>query len=147
MVTGHLHIPQASFPSVNLGVPLFVGSSRHFHFNRMLDSLRSRPKGWRTKCLSFAGRLILVNHVLSSIPLHISLAFPVPSKTYNLIEMLIKSFFMLSTLGGKDEFMVRWETVCLPKLEGGLGLHRIKELNEACMLTLGWLASTSISLG
>ena len=81
MISEILPITRASIPSVYLGVPLFFGSSKHSHFNQLLDSIRARLDGWKAKCLSFVGRLIMVKHVLSSIPLHISLVIPIPSKT------------------------------------------------------------------
>ena len=112
----------------------------------MLDSLRARLKGWKTKCLSFAGRLILVKHVLSSIHLHISFAIPIPNKTYSLIERMTKNFLWSANSEKKINHMVRWETICLPKLEGGLGMRRIEELNEACMLNLGWSTASSNSI-
>lgn len=146
MVIGLLiPIPKTSLRTTYLGVPLFFGSSRHFHFNRMLDSLRAMLERWKTKYLSFARRLILVKHVLSSIPLHISLVILIPSKTCNLIESLMRNFRWSANSERKRSHMVRWETIYLPKLEGGLGLPRIKELNEACMLYLGWFAATSDS--
>lgn len=118
MVIGLLiPIPKASLPSTYLGVPLFFGSSRHFHFNRMLDSLRAMLERWKTKYLSFARRLILVKHVLSSIPLHISLVILIPSKTCNLIESLMRNFRWSANSERKRSHMVRWETIYLPKLE------------------------------
>ena len=42
--------------------------------------------------------------------------------------------------------LVKWETVCLLKQEGGLGLRRTKEFNEACLVKLGWSAATLDSL-
>ena len=41
---------------------------------------------------------------------------------------------------------MRWEQVCMPKNEGGLGLHRVKEFNDASLLKLGWSVATSDSL-
>lgn len=76
MIAGLLSIPQATLPSVYLDVPLFFGSPRHNFLNKILDSIRSRLAGWKMKCLSFARRLIVVKHVLFSIPLHFSLAIP-----------------------------------------------------------------------
>lgn len=42
--------------------------------------------------------------------------------------------------------LIRWETVCLPKLEGGLGLRRVREFNEACLLNLARSAISTNSL-
>ena len=69
MVSSLLQINQATLPSVYLGIPLFISSARHLHFQKVMDSIRLRLVGWKTKCISFAGRLILVRHVLSSIHL------------------------------------------------------------------------------
>lgn len=92
MVSSLIPIPQSSFPSVYLGVPLFFGNSRHVFFVKMLDSIRSRLAGWKSKCLSFAGRLIMVKHILSSIYLYTSLVILIPSKTCLQIERLLRNF-------------------------------------------------------
>lgn len=92
MVTGLLQINVAPLPSVYLGVPLFFGSARHIHFNKILDSIRSKLASWKTKCLSFAGRLTLERHVLSFVPLHISLILPLPNYTCLHIERLVRNF-------------------------------------------------------
>lgn len=34
--------------------------------------------------------------------------------------------------------LVGWNQICKPKTEGGLGLKRLGEMNEAFMLKLGW---------
>ena len=46
----------------------------------------------------------------------------------------------------KSNNLVRWETVCFPRSEGGIGLHRVNEFNEACLLKLDWSASSIDSL-
>ena len=38
------------------------------------------------------------------------------------------------------------EKICLSKKEGGLGLRRMKEFNEACLLKLGWAAASVDSM-
>ncbi|XXG68935.1 hypothetical protein AAC387_Pa06g1917 [Persea americana] len=42
---------------------------------------------------------------------------------------------------------VNWAQVTLPKDEGGLGIRRLKEVNDASLLKLGWQASTLNSIG
>lgn len=146
MLAGLLSIPQVTPPLIYLGVPFFFGSPRHRFFNRILGSIKARLTGWKLRCLSFAGRLNLVKHVLSSIPLHISLAIPIPSKTCLSIERLKRNFLWSGSSETTRSNLVKWETTCLPKPEGGLGLRRIKEFNEASLLKLGWSAATADSL-
>lgn len=145
MITGLL-IPRASLPSVYLRVPIFQGSSRHTHFNLLLDSIRSRLDGWKMKCLSSDGRLILVKHVLSFIPLHFSLVLPITCETNLQIERLMRNFLWSASSEKQRSNLVNWELVCLPKTEGGPGLHRVKEFNEDCLFKLGKYAASSDSL-
>ena len=117
---------------------MFFISARHIYFHQILDSIRSWLAGWKTKCLSFGGRLTVVRHVLSFVSLHISLFLPLPSKTCLLIEQLMGNFLWSANPDRLKSNRVRWEMVCLPKSEGGLGLRRVKEFNEACLLNLSW---------
>ena len=96
---------------------------------------------WKTKCLSFAGRLILVRHVLSSFPLYISLVLPLPSKTYLLIERMMRNFLLSANQERLKSKLVRWEIVYLPSLEGGLGLRKVMEFNHACLLKVACMVS------
>lgn len=105
-----------------------------------------RLVGWKTKCLSFAGRLILVRHVLSSILLYISLILPLPTKTCLLIQRMMRNFLWSANFERLKSNLVRWETVCLPRSKGGLGLRRVKEFNQACLLNLAWSAISTNSL-
>lgn len=90
--------------------------------------------------------LILVKHVLSSRPLHIALVIPLSSKTFLQIEWLMRNLLWSVDPIKSGSNYVRWETICLPKSEGGMGLRRLKELKKACLLKLGWSAVTKTSL-
>lgn len=87
-----LDIPIANPPSTYLGIHFFFGSPELSHFTMFLDALRAKLSGWKTKALSFVGRLILVKHVISSMPLHISLSTPFPKKVSLHIERILRNF-------------------------------------------------------
>lgn len=129
-----LSIPLATIPSTYLGVPLLFDSPRHRFFTKILDCFRSRLSEWKLRCLSFAGCLTLVKHVFSSIPLHITMVIPIPSKTCLTLERLMRDFLWSASSDNSRNNHVNWATVCLPKKEGGLRLHRIKEVNQASLL-------------
>ena len=135
-----LAIPQSHLPSTYLGIPLFLGSLRHKHFTKLLNFLRSRLDGWKMKSLSFTGRLVLVRNVLASIPLHISKAIPIPIRTCLQIEKTMRKFLWSSNSTSSKGHIVRWDIICLPMKEGGLGIRRVSEINDASMLRLGWEA-------
>lgn len=117
MISALLQINIASLPSIYLGVPLFFGSGCHSHFNKILDSIRLRLAGWKTKCLSFASRLTLVRHLLSSIPWHISLVLLLPSKTCLLMERMMRNFLWSANPEGKKSNLIRWKKFAYPKMK------------------------------
>ena len=123
-----LHYPQHTWVS-----PYSLALPDTFIFKRLWT-------GWKTKCLSFVGRLTLDRHVLSSIPLYISIVLPLPRKTCLQIERLMSYFLWSANPDKSRSSLVRWDTVCLPKAEGGLGLRRVTEFKEAYLLFLAWSA-------
>lgn len=88
----------------------------------------------------------MIKHVLSFIPIHISVIIPLPSETCLLIERLMRNFLRSSDSERLRSNYFRCETICLPKAEGGLGLRRLKELNDVCFLKLAWSVATGTSL-
>ncbi len=67
-----------------LGLPLSIGQPRKEDWWTMIDKIEQRIEGWQAKLLSQGGRLVLVNSVLSNIPLYYLSIFraQVGSSTY-----------------------------------------------------------------
>lgn len=72
--------------------------------------------------------------------------FRLPSKCMKEVEQICASFLWsgpdLRTTGAK----VAWEVICKPKLEGGLGIRMLKEVNVVYGLKLIWRMLTGDSL-
>lgn len=51
------------FPIKYLGCPLIVGRKEISHFSGIVDNVISRIRGWYTKRMSTAGRVILIRHI------------------------------------------------------------------------------------
>lgn len=83
---------ESKFPTTYLGVPLFQGAPKRRFFLPLLDSVRKRLCGWKGKWLSFAGRLVLIKHVLASILVHCFLALPVPRSILKELDKLMRNF-------------------------------------------------------
>lgn len=52
-----------------LGIPYIHGRITNIMYKQVLERVKSRLEGWKTKYLSFAGRKLLLQSVLSTIPL------------------------------------------------------------------------------
>eukprot|EP00268_Persea_americana_P060889 TRINITY_DN7635_c0_g2_i2.p1 TRINITY_DN7635_c0_g2~~TRINITY_DN7635_c0_g2_i2.p1 ORF type:complete len:212 (+),score=20.35 TRINITY_DN7635_c0_g2_i2:1088-1723(+) len=79
-------------------------------------------------------------------PLHIALTIPLTKKTCHQIESMMRNFLWSSNSIQRKRNLVSWKTICLPKNECGLGIQRISDVNDGCMLRLGWNAMTTESI-
>lgn len=61
-----------------------------------------------------------------------------PTLTCEEIEAHSRSFIWGSTNEKKKPHLVKWEQVCQPKVNGGLGIGRMSQNNEAFLMKLGW---------
>jgi hypothetical protein len=84
------------------------------------------------------GRIVLLKSVLSALPIYFLSFFKVPPGIISSIESLFKNFLW----GGSDEakkiHWVKWERVCKPKEEGGLGIKDLKLFNIALLGKWWW---------
>lgn len=63
---------EGQFPFNYLGVPIVDGRLKIIHFDPLLEMVSKKLAGWKNRLLSQGGRLILLRHVLSSMPIHLS---------------------------------------------------------------------------
>ena len=79
-----------SLPFVYLGLPI-GGNARLLSFwEPLIHRIKSRPSGWKSKHLSFGGRLVLLKSVLSSMPVYALSFFKAPSGIVSSIESILK---------------------------------------------------------
>uniref|UniRef100_A0A7N0T1G9 Uncharacterized protein n=1 Tax=Kalanchoe fedtschenkoi TaxID=63787 RepID=A0A7N0T1G9_KALFE len=83
---------QGCLPTPYLGCPLFSGRPKISMFESTMDKIIGKLAGWKAKLLSAGGKLTLAQSVLSSMPIHVLSAIPVPKGVINRIERLIIAF-------------------------------------------------------
>jgi len=82
-----------ALPFVYLGLPI-GGHPRKLDFWKpILTCIHSRLLNWKSKFLSFGGRLVLLKYVLSSLPVYFLSFFKAPTGIISSIESLFKIFF------------------------------------------------------
>ncbi|XP_042950232.1 uncharacterized protein LOC122282338 [Carya illinoinensis] len=57
---------EGNFPFTYLGAPIVTGRLTNLHLDPILNRVRNKLGGWKVKCLSVGGKLILLKHVLSN---------------------------------------------------------------------------------
>ncbi|GKC31382.1 putative gag-pol polyprotein [Tanacetum coccineum] len=80
-----------------------------------------RVNDWRNKFLSLAGRLRLIRSVLSSMHIYWASIFILPNRIVHDLEQLMRGFLWCQGEMKKGKSKFTWNSVCMPKHEGGLG--------------------------
>jgi len=84
-------------PFMYPGLPVGGDSRRLSFWDPVVARIKSRLSVWKSRYLSFGGRLVLIKSVLSSLPVYALSFFRAPAGIISSIESLFNNFF----LGGK----------------------------------------------
>ena len=110
------------------------------HFSSLIDKCRIKLKGW-TLTLSFSGRIELIKSVMLGIISYWIQSFHFPVSIYNELDRLCANFLWKGQMHAW-----KWEYICWPKTEGGVGLRRIQDINQAARSKILWNFCTSNSI-
>ncbi|GKV26308.1 hypothetical protein SLEP1_g35639 [Rubroshorea leprosula] len=120
-------------PFLYLGLPIDSKSGSKKVWEPMVKKLRAKLVVWKANTLSFGGRLILLNSVLSALPIFYMSLFLLPKSV--LVELMsIQRRFLWGGPGlNKKISWVKWDCVCRDKAKGGLGVPDLLRKNWALL--------------
>ncbi|VFQ80991.1 unnamed protein product [Cuscuta campestris] len=130
-----MNMSHRKFPFIYLGATIDLGITRAGHCAGLIQSFDNKLNGWYQRSLDHAGRLVLINHVLNTIPNYFLGTNTIPTSICNMLEQKMAHFWWG---GGTKHHWTKWEDLCLPKEEGGIGTRRLKTLEVAFSLKLWW---------
>jgi hypothetical protein len=118
-----LHCKVGKVPFLYLGLPIGGDSRRLSFWEPVVARIRNRLSGWKSRFLSFGGRLVLLKSVLTSLPVYALSFFKAPSGTISSINSLLNKFFWGGVRKlGKPLGLVGTLYVCVRRMEvWGLG--------------------------
>ncbi|CAJ2632329.1 unnamed protein product [Trifolium pratense] len=125
-------------PFLYLGLQIGGDPRRLVFWEPMLNRLKTRLSGWKSRFLSFGGRLVLLKSVLTSLPVYALSFFKAPSSIISSIESLFIKFFWGGCEDSRKISWVSWKSVCLRKEYGGLGVRQLREFNIALLGKWCW---------
>jgi len=75
-----------------LGCPVFQKRPNVTTFSELIEKAMNKLVGWKAKCLSKAGRIILIQSHLESLPAHTMQCFQLPAGVANNIDKINRQF-------------------------------------------------------
>ena len=127
------------FPFIYLGMPIGVNPRRKVVWEPLIRKLEAKLNKWNQRSLSMAGRITLINVVLTALPLFYMSFFRAPTAIIKRLTAIQRQFLWGGNLEGKKIAWVAWNQVCAPKEKGGLGVKDIKAFNRALLIKWKWL--------
>ncbi|KAL6218764.1 hypothetical protein ACLB2K_011973 [Fragaria x ananassa] len=121
-----------------LDMPLIHDRVNKCTYAGSFDKVQKRLSSWKSKVLSFAGRLTLVQSVTSAIPMYAMQTTKFPFSLCDKLDKLNRDFIWGDVENKKMVHLVNWDTICQPKYLGGLGIKKTADMNQAMLSKIGW---------
>ncbi|GLT63634.1 hypothetical protein SLA2020_361840 [Shorea laevis] len=125
-----------------LGIPILAKRCSKVNCEFILERIRSKLSGWKTKFFSMASRATLVSSVFASIPNYCMQVMWLPSSVHKEIDRISRNFLWGSIDDQRKIHLVDWDTIYKPKTHGGLGLRSTHNANIVAMSKLNWRIHT-----
>ncbi|XP_074315287.1 uncharacterized protein LOC141651473 [Silene latifolia] len=129
---------KGELPFKYLGVKISHKRLTKINCNVLVDRMIARIRGWKSRKISYSGRLILVKSVLSTIHNHWSQIFVLPVSIMDRIQALCKTFLWEGSDNYSRSPLVAWNVLCMDNEHGVLGLTDSKIWNYATIGKLVW---------
>ena len=93
--------------------------------------------GWKSKLLSYAGRVELIRSTLSTIHLYWAAVFLIPQSTLNALDRQVRDFFW-NKWSPHYIHPIAWDSIYQPISCGGLGIRSFAGTAKAALLRQLW---------
>jgi hypothetical protein len=112
-----------SFSFRYLGIPIHFCKLTNGEWKIIEDRFEKKLASWLGKMLSYGDWLVLINAVLTSLPMLCYLSLRLPKEVPNRLDYFRSRFFWQSDGHKKKYRLTRWNIICEPKYQWGLGIE------------------------
>ena len=89
-----------------LGFPILHKGRRRNDFQCVVERVQAKLAGWKTKCLSPAGRIVLIKVAVTAIPEYTMQCYRIPVRICDEVDKLVRDFLWGLTVERKKMHMV-----------------------------------------
>ncbi|GKB49301.1 zf-CCHC domain-containing protein [Tanacetum coccineum] len=129
-----LNCEPSNLPFIYLGLPIGANMRKACHWKPIIDKFHNRLTSWKSKTLSYGGRLTLIKSVLGALGVYYFSLFKAPKSVITYVEKLRRNFFWGGTLDCNKLSWIAWNKVCSSFSVGGLGIGSLQASNLALLL-------------
>ena len=126
-----------SLPFKYLGISIHYRKLVNKEWKPVEDRFERKLASWASKLLSYGDRLVLINSVLTSLPMFLLSFFPITVGVRKRLDYFRTRFFCQSDQHKRKYRLTRWNIICRPKDQGGLGIE-VLSIKNRCLLSK-WL--------
>ena len=138
MIHSELQILKEGGVGKYLGLPELFGRKKRDLFSSIVDCIKQKASGWSNRYLSSAGKMVMLQSVLSPIPSYSMTCFKLPISLCNRIQSALKRFWWDDRTGKRKMAWIAWEKMTLSKCNGGLGIRDVQTFNDAYLAKISW---------
>jgi hypothetical protein len=132
---------KGTLPFTYLGLPLSISKPTFADFWPLVNKCERRLISI-SSFLSQAGRLELTNAVFSALPTFAMCTFSLPKTIIKHIDKYRKHcLWRGSDINSRKPSKAAWPMICIPKEEGGLGVHNLDTLLKKVSISIAFHVS------
>jgi hypothetical protein len=120
-----------------LGISIHYRKLRNSDWYPVETRFESKLGCWKEKLLSYGDRLVLINSVLIGLPMFMLSFLQIHVGVRKCLDFYKSRFFWQSGKDKRKYRLTKWNIVCRPKDQGGLGIE-VLEIKNRYLLTK-WL--------
>jgi hypothetical protein len=106
---------KGSYPFRYLGIPMHYRKLNNKDWEKIEERIEKKLSSWKGKYLSVGGRLVLINSVLTSLPMFMLSFFEIPKGVLEKIDYFRSRFFWQNDSQKKKYRLTKWSIICQPK--------------------------------
>jgi hypothetical protein len=125
---------EGELPFRYLGIPMSPKRLSNKDWRVVEERFQKKVGSWKGKLLSSGERLVLINSVLSSLPMFMMSFFIIPKSVLEKLDYYISRFLWQCDEHKKKYRLAKWSILHKPKSVGGMGIIDL-DIQNKCLLS------------